>query len=202
MKVISLDIETTGLDKINHSILQVGAVFVDTDNYMNDECIKFNIKHTEVTGSLFALNMNADLINEILHSNYKGENEYTIATIINNFAEHFIGSSRYTIIGKNAGVFDIPFINNKSSEELACHRRVMDVGTLYTDNDDTVVPNLSECFEKLGIEHVVEHDALTDAVDVAYLLHRKFNNSFNVSLNGYRTIVKNKNHWYEQVKNL
>lgn len=192
MKVISLDIETTGLDKVNHSILQVGAVFVDTNNYMNDRCIKFNIKHNEVKGSLFALNMNADLINEIVYNNSKGEEEHNIGTIINNFAKSFIKDDKYTIIGKNAAVFDIPFINNKSHEPLACHRRIMDIGTLYTDTNDTTVPNLSECFNKLDIEHIIEHDALTDAIDVAYLLHKKFNHSFNLSLKGYRTIIKNK----------
>lgn len=70
MKYLSIDIETTGLDSENNQILSVGVIIEDTDKKLPlVEIPKFHcaIVREELRGSLFALNMNKDLIETINH---------------------------------------------------------------------------------------------------------------------------------------
>jgi oligoribonuclease len=69
MRYISIDIETTGLNPETCQILSIGAIIEDTLNQLPfDELPKFHgvIKREHVSGSLFALNMNRDLIETIV----------------------------------------------------------------------------------------------------------------------------------------
>lgn len=69
MKYISIDIETTGLDRENCQILSIGAIIEDTNNPKSfEDSPKFHaaIKRVGVHGELFALNMNKDLIEAIV----------------------------------------------------------------------------------------------------------------------------------------
>lgn len=68
MIYISIDIETTGLEKDRYQILSIGAILEDTAKKLPLESIpKFHaaILHHEITGSPFAINMNRDLIQAI-----------------------------------------------------------------------------------------------------------------------------------------
>jgi DNA polymerase III epsilon subunit-like protein len=69
MKYISLDIETTGLEKDRYQILSIGAILEDTEKKLGfEEIPKFHaaILNNEITGSPFAINMNKDLIEAIV----------------------------------------------------------------------------------------------------------------------------------------
>lgn len=69
MKYISIDIETSGLDPENNQILSIGAIIEDTTTKLPfDKIPKFHaaIKRENLTGSLFAINMNAKLIETIV----------------------------------------------------------------------------------------------------------------------------------------
>jgi len=69
MKYISLDVETTGLEKDRYQILSIGAILEDTEKKLGfEEIPKFHaaILHNEITGSPFAINMNKDLIEAIV----------------------------------------------------------------------------------------------------------------------------------------
>jgi hypothetical protein len=69
MKFVVIDIETTGLESPEHQILSIGAIMEDTEKKLSyDELPKFHVAilHKEVSGSLFALNMNRELINTIV----------------------------------------------------------------------------------------------------------------------------------------
>ena len=68
MKILAIDIETSGLSPENHQILSVGVVVEDTNNKLPfDQIPKFHcaIVREDITGGLFALNMNKDLISLI-----------------------------------------------------------------------------------------------------------------------------------------
>lgn len=70
MKYISIDVETTGLERDRYQILSIGAILEDTTKKLPfDEIPKFHaaILHNEITGSPFALNMNKDLIESIVY---------------------------------------------------------------------------------------------------------------------------------------
>jgi oligoribonuclease len=65
MKYVSIDIETTGLDPEKCDILSIGAVIEDASNPLPlDQLPSFHvaIKRENITGSMFAINMNRDLI--------------------------------------------------------------------------------------------------------------------------------------------
>jgi len=68
MKYISIDVETTGLEKDRHQILSIGAIIEDTSKKLPfDEIPKFHaaILHNEIIGSPFALNMNKNILEAI-----------------------------------------------------------------------------------------------------------------------------------------
>jgi hypothetical protein len=69
MKYVVIDVETTGLDPLNNEILSIGAIVEDTSKKLSfEEIPKFHaaILHKEIKGSLYALNMNKDLIESIV----------------------------------------------------------------------------------------------------------------------------------------
>jgi len=68
MRYTSIDIETTGLDPERNEILSIGIIIEDTEKKLTyNEVPKLHlaINHKEITGSLFAINMNRDLIDSI-----------------------------------------------------------------------------------------------------------------------------------------
>ena len=68
MKYISIDVETTGLEKDRYQILSIGAILEDTEKKLGfEEIPKFHaaILHNEITGSPYALNMNSKIIEAI-----------------------------------------------------------------------------------------------------------------------------------------
>jgi hypothetical protein len=70
MKYVSIDVETTGLDPENNQILSVAAIIEDTNNpLLFDDVPKFHvaIKRENISGSLFAINLNRELIQTIVH---------------------------------------------------------------------------------------------------------------------------------------
>ena len=69
MTYASIDIETTGLDRENDQILSIGVVIEDSNNLVPlEELPKIHIAivHERLSGSLFALNLNKNLIENIL----------------------------------------------------------------------------------------------------------------------------------------
>jgi oligoribonuclease len=70
MRYLSIDIETTGIDSENCEILSIGAILEDTENILPfEEIPKFHcaINRRSIKGELFAINMNKDLIEKIVH---------------------------------------------------------------------------------------------------------------------------------------
>jgi len=70
MIYVSIDVETTGLNPDECEILSIGAIIEDTKNILPyEELPKFHVAilHENVKGSLFALNMNKELIDTIVH---------------------------------------------------------------------------------------------------------------------------------------
>jgi hypothetical protein len=80
------------------------------------------------------------------------------------------------IAGKNFGTFDKLFLQELPwwQKLIRTRQRVLDPAILCVDwKNDTSLPSLTKCKEKLGIEGIVTHNALDDAWDVIEIL-RKF----------------------------
>lgn len=222
MKYISIDIETTGLDPETCQILSIGAVIEDTLNPIPFEDLpKFHgvIKRENVSGSLFALNMNRDLIetivqystaqdqdekNDIVHMTgmqFYHEDEIVEALfqfcyrnglvpvdpnspfktmkVVDGKTYPALTSSMPKVYlncaGKNFAGFDKKFLERlpRWKQVFSIRSRVLDPGILFVDwiNDESV-PSLDECKKRAGIDGVVTHNAVEDAMDVVMLLRQ------------------------------
>lgn len=70
MKYVSIDIETTGLDREKCQVLSIGVVLEDTNNQLPlDELPRFHcaiVGRSSLVGETFALNLNRELISKIV----------------------------------------------------------------------------------------------------------------------------------------
>lgn len=222
MRYISLDIETTGLDPEFNQILSIGAVIEDTLNQLPfEELPKFHavIKRENVSGSIFALNLNRDLIQAIKdYSEAKTEelkqeveesfgakfyHEDEVVEALFRFCyrnglvpvDHGYLNRTVNVVdgkiypaltsnmpkvylncaGKNFAGFDRKFLERlpRWKQVFSIRSRVLDPGILFVDwiNDESV-PSLDECKKRAGIEGVVTHNAVEDAMDVVMLLRQ------------------------------
>lgn len=223
MKFISIDVETTGLDPENCQILSIGAVIEDTHLPIPFEDLpKFHavIKRENVSGSIFALNMNRDLIQAMKnHSEARTEDEKKMVEEsfgakfyhedevvealfqfcfrnglvefdVNTFVfkqVKIVDGRTYPILtsnmpktylncaGKNFAGFDKKFLEKlpRWKQVFSIRSRVLDPGILFVDwiNDESV-PSLDECKKRAGIDGVVTHNAVEDAMDVVMLLRQ------------------------------
>jgi len=222
MKYISIDIETTGLDPETCQILSIGAVIEDTLNQLPfEELPTFHgvIKRENVSGSLFALNMNKDLIetivqysgardqdekNDIVHMTgmqFYHEDEIVealfrfcyrngLVPVDPNFLTKTVNVVDGTVYpaltsnmpkvylncaGKNFAGFDKKFLEKlpRWKQVFSIRSRVLDPGILFVDwiNDESI-PSLGECKKRAGIDGVVTHNAVEDAMDVVMLLRK------------------------------
>ena len=220
MKYISIDIETTGLDSEFNQILSIGAVIEDTLNQLPFEDLpKFHavIKRESVYGSIFALNLNKDLIQamkdyseaktdelkqeieESFGAKFYHEDEvvealyqfcyrnglvdldpsflYKQMKVVDGIAYPILGSNMVktylNCAGKNFAGFDKKFLEKlpRWKQVFSIRSRVLDPGILFVDwiNDESI-PSLDECKKRAGIDGVVTHNAVEDAMDVVMLL--------------------------------
>jgi len=74
----SIDLETTGTDRETNQVLEIGIVKEDTMNplsYEKSQKLNIIIDHTELSGNIFALNLNARII-KILNEYHNGEKSF------------------------------------------------------------------------------------------------------------------------------
>lgn len=225
MKYISIDIETTGLDAEFNQILSIGAVIEDTLNPIPfEELPKFHavIKRESVYGSIFALNLNRDLIQAIKDYS-EARTEELKQEVEESFGAKFyhedevvealfqfcydnglvpvdpdflnkqikiVNGKPYPILtsnmpkvylncaGKNFAGFDKKFLEKlpRWKQVFSIRSRVLDPGILFVDwiNDESI-PSLDECKKRAGIDGVVTHNAVEDAMDVVMLLRQCYN---------------------------
>lgn len=227
MKYCSVDIETTGLDSEKYHILSVGIVIEDTNNILPiDELPKLHIGivRDEITGSMFAINLNKELISNILkfkiaqtqeEKDNISEETKTVYLTEDKVVEKIFqflwdNNIRYdnweknwgsilvqktddgkiyplltsnipktflNIAGKNFGTFDKLFLEKlpRWKHAFQIRNRILDPAILYIDwiNDDSV-PGLDKCKQRAGIDGIVTHNAIDDAIDVIKLLRKTY----------------------------
>ena len=203
MKYVSIDIETTGLDTENYQVLSIGAVIEDTNNVLPiGDLPVFHgaIMHRAVTGDLYALNLNKDLIETIVHYQTAQDQDekndlvqmtgmqfYEKDDIVKAFYDFLIKNGfepdgeklHITVAGKNFATFDLKFLERlpRWKQYIKVRQRIMDPTVLFTDwaNDESL-PNLYTCKERSGQfdDNTVTHDAVDDAMDVIKLFRTQY----------------------------
>lgn len=197
MIIHSIDLETTGTDSENNQVLEIGIVKEDTMkplSYEESEKLDIVINHAELSGNVYALNMNARLI-KILSEYNNGEKsfkeikeEYDVlvlspfdayirmCTFLRRTGSPVLnGIVTPLIAGKNFASFDREFLNNlfnydltiRINEKMHFSQRYIDPTNYFIENTDKQLPNLRQCKERAGITNVaISHRAVEDAWDV------------------------------------
>jgi DNA polymerase III epsilon subunit-like protein len=190
MKLLSIDIETTGLDPATCSTLEVGCVLFDPQPDLNAtpqerrwktwECL---IEHSRVQGEPYALQLNHDILAELAGVKKTHRQILKAAEVGPKVAqwlrlEGVNAENKATIVGKNYDAFDRQFLNrvpgwNQFLSPIV-ERRTLDVGSLYFCPDDGKVVGLEACLAKIGVDDSDSHRALDDALQVATAITRFF----------------------------
>lgn len=196
MKYISFDIETAGLEPGKHSILEFGAVIDDFEMPVEElPTFRRLLDHETIVGNSYALGMHVD--SGILKELQNGEPEqggkiidpedlgFELALWLTRHGmvdksdvwdlslKEAASQETFTAAGKNVMGFDIPHVRTlpEFSDYIQFHHRVLDPGPLYFDpEEDDVVPNLSTCLERAGLDENIEHTGVADSKDVVKLI--------------------------------
>lgn len=194
MKILSIDIETTGLDYKTNQILSIGIVAEDTNNVLPlNECPQMHIiiQRDIITGSVFSLNMNRDLLSKIVYYNSQKdkveENKgvsyfegdiFVRESVVSQFIAESLKKYGFisdptdnrihiTCLGKNFGTFDKLFLEQlpEFNHYFKIRQRIIDPVTLATNwKEDESLPSLKTCMERCEIKGEVTHNALEDAL--------------------------------------
>jgi len=188
MKYISIDLETVGLDPENNDIIEFGAVLDDLNEPKPlKELPKFHayICKNEYRGQPYALSMHATILRRIatreegytyLYPNTLGKAFLTFLLKNGYKCEEKKGKKiPRTVInvgGKNFGTFDLQFLKNQTNflSSVKIRSRILDPGILCLNKTDTVLPALSECLKRIGIDKEVAHNTIDDALDVIMII--------------------------------
>jgi len=97
-------------------------------------------------------------------------NMKAVATLI---AKH--GKVKLNVAGKNFSSFDKKFIDKyeKFYNYVIFRQRVLDPSVFFVDwETDQVIPDLTQCKERAGLDPFVSHESLDDAWDVIQLFRK------------------------------
>lgn len=182
MKIVSIDIETSGLDENNSQILSLGAVIEDTLSDVEVENLPSyyrRVSFDTLKGEIFAINMNKELITEIFEN--KDNKNIDIENLADDFTlwlNYYLPNEKITIAGKNFAGFDKKFLDKINFfSRIKHHYTYLDPAPLYFNPiTDEKLPSLDDCLKRAKIEKQVSHNALEDAQDVVRVLRYAFKN--------------------------
>lgn len=203
MKYVSIDLETTGLNPETCQILEFAAVLDDLEDPKPIEQLpKFQayiVADTIVyTGEPYALSMHSTIFRRIAKREsgfqYLGcdvlMKEFRKFLIANNWTpkparelsgrtdlEH--GKIKITAAappGKNFGVFGLPFLKKHVWDwDNVQLYRFIDPAMFFLTLQDQEVPDSATCLKRAGLDDVVAHTAIEDALMVVQLVRKGLN---------------------------
>lgn len=182
---ISLDIETTGLKRVNPYVLEIGMIFEDLGYFGSNMRLDIIVDNGELDPKRCeenAMAMNKRVFDAIKN---KQDNVFSLEEAQLKFKQfinqcyslmqtdetYFRGKLQFA--GKNVGPFDMAILEDNDFDlSRMCHRAI-DVGSLYL-SDFGEVPSFAQVLKKLGLEKV-DHIAINDAEKAAYAIKHKLN---------------------------
>jgi oligoribonuclease (3'-5' exoribonuclease) len=191
MRMVAIDIETTGLDPEQDQILEFGAIIFDPfDESVAAPSFQRYIIHDRIQGDAFALAMNGEILSRIakpeekykycsmeilgahffeflIENDFPRTNKIKTIPTGGGFVSTRNALESITICGKNAASFDLQFLKRtKFIDYIPIKHRILDVGSLYFIPGDDVLPDLAKCMSRAGVIGDVEHNALSDCLNV------------------------------------
>lgn len=182
MKYISLDVETTSLNRSPKNVLQLSAVFEDSSirplsdvkNLPHFTCF---IDQGDIRGSAYALGMNGWIL-DIISGRKENTTGYPVLSPTEAwdgliaFVKSYFGEDRANLAGKNAAGFDYWFLPDHVQRLF--RGRIIDPGSVYVDWSRNALLGLDALKKEKGISGEVSHDARDDACDVISLLRKSY----------------------------
>ncbi len=195
MKILAIDIETTGLDPLIHGITEFAAVFGDIEGKEKLSVFHVHVNPEGMLWSQYCLNLHYEWIGKI-NERIKAKDTHNIVNGYNQlkarFREWAVDQGLYayekgrdtpskpTAAGKCFGTFDVNFLNNRFGGEMF-RKRVLDPMHYYIDleKDGDIPPDLQTCKLRAistgcDISPNVAHNALDDALDVMILMRHAY----------------------------
>lgn len=178
MKIISIDIETSGIDHDIHQILEVGAIIDDLlDQKPIEELPRFHtyLIHDEIIGSPYALSMHPVILRRIAEKEkpYSYIKPKMLGKMFIDWLEKNEVKGTITAAGKNFAAFDLQFLRRLPRFNLHISSNVLDPSILYWEPGDKKLPDTLECMKRAGIEGEIAHTAMEDAEVVVKLIRKK-----------------------------
>ena len=206
MKVLYLDLETTGLDSNLDQVIELAAVVEDFVSPIH-QLPKFHtyVRHDRVNYLEMHLKYYIDVLgryNELQKlgrlSEFKYRYEYI--GIVNSQFHDFLydnfgltpdGPTKITVGGKNVAAFDYQFLakwpnwklegSNLLFSGFKLGTRVVDPCMMYFNPlKDTVPPDTNECCKRAGVDYETDHTALNDALAILKCVRKFYNIPFQV----------------------
>jgi len=178
MNLLSLDIETTGLCHYSCDIIEIGAIFFNTDTHTKEDLAR-SVEFNEfsaiqqfgkvVTFSVVIENDGAcweEGAWELHKDWYPDAEKVSYDNAMDSFEAYLrfvTGGRRVSLAGANVSAFDRKFLPPNFDDFFKT--RALDIGSLYFDGH---IPSLGEI-----TGGPVRHRALEDARDVAKLILNK-----------------------------
>ena len=172
MRLLSIDIETTGLNPNTCQTIEIAAVSFDPLSKDHEDLHTFEtlVKHDSYQGESYAIAMNHKIFGELASG--KGQPAWEAVNNLWCWIQDVHKEFPLTIVGKNFAAFDLQFLKRLSGwSAIPVSHRFLDVGSLYFDpRIHDRVPGTDECCEIAGINSKTNHRALWDALLVADLV--------------------------------
>ena len=177
MKVVSLDLETTGVDPETCQIIEIGVVVDDLlDQKPVDQLPFFHtlVRHPLYCGQPFALQLNARIFKLLSDRDTPSMDTQEAATVLHEFLFNIFKKDKINVLGKNVATFDYRFFMRDPHLRRVADRffrhRMIDIGTLYLTPNDDQIPGTEECMRRAGLVPDVTHEALQDCKDCIRLM--------------------------------
>jgi len=184
MPYVSIDLETTGLDHNTCQILEIGAIYDNGVDFVDDLPIFHKyVYHPTYTGEPYALALNAKTLKRLSSISAADlQNKVCIRPdeIAGCFAQWLALCGwdckvALTPAGKNFASFDKNFLDLLPGwkETVKLNHRALDPAELYwRPYGDERLPGSQECMDRAGLKGTVAHTAVEDAEMVVRLIRK------------------------------
>lgn len=176
MRLLSIDIETTGLNERTCQVIEIGAI-IDSVNDRIIEPPTFHcyVEHNSYVGEPYALSMHPEIFRDIALSNGYILGAHEVWFRFSEWLrlnEEWSDNGKWTITGKNYAGFDDRFLRLLPgwNSNDCLRRRILDPGSLWWKPGEPCLPDTAECCRRAGIKDTVCHTALEDAKQVIELV--------------------------------
>jgi len=198
IKLVSIDIETTGLDPSTCDIIEFGAVLdefvVGQELKPIEELPRFHCYILPPEGNIYkgepyALSMHSTIFRRIAERDQQKNKQYKFVSPhkLGNMFKNFLVENGYkkendrvviNVAGKNFASFDLQFLNMKTDlkKHVEIRHRIIDPAILFINSDDEKLPDTRVCKMRAGLDETVSHNSIDDAIDIIKLVRKALEN--------------------------